>query len=65
MKKILTTLVLAVSSLMLSTAAFADIAPLPGERVRETMSSWIIPVILIVVIIAVVILVKVLRGRRK
>ena len=65
MKKLITVLMFIISSAALTALAYADVAPLPGERVRETMGSWVIPVILVVVIIAAVVLVKVLRGRKK
>lgn len=65
MKKLFSVLLSVISGLALSTAAFADIAPLPSERAGEVLSSWVAPVVLAVVIIAAVILVKALRGRKK
>ena len=53
MKKLFSTLVFVLSAVILSCAAFADIAPIPREPV------------LIVVIIAVVILARVFRNRKK
>ncbi len=65
MKKLFSTLVFVLSAVILSCAAFADIAPIPREPVKSALTSWLTPVVLIVVIIAVVILARVFRNRKK
>lgn len=65
MKKLISALILALSAFTLSCAAFADIAPIPREPVKNAVTGWLTPVVLVVVIIAVVILARVFRNRKK
>ncbi len=63
MKKLMCALMLVITALALSTAAFADIAPVP--RPAERSSLWIILLIVVVLIIAAIILIRALRHRKK
>lgn len=62
MKKLLSVVCFALFAVVLSTAAFADIAPSP---VREPTGNAIVPIVIAVVIIAVVVLIKVLKSKKK
>ena len=64
MKKLYSALIFAFSAVLLTTFAFADVAPMP-ERLWDSMQNVLIPIIIAVVILAVGILVKVIRGRKK
>lgn len=66
MKKLLASLVAALSVLALSVPALADIAPhRPADVIAESgAGKWVVAVVVAVVIVAVVIIVGAVRYRR-
>lgn len=69
MKKLLSVVVFVMTVIALSTAAFADIAPLPRPEPEAAkspvLSTVIIVVIIVVVIAAVAVLVKLFHSKKK
>lgn len=66
MKKLFSAVMLAISAIALSVAAYADLAPIPPEpAVKDSTGDWIIPLVIVIVVIAAVILVRVFRSKKK
>jgi hypothetical protein len=65
MKKLYSVVLFALTALLLSTGALADIAPLPRPEPEPSKSPVLFIVIVVVVIAAAAILFKVLRSKKK